>query len=59
VATKPAPVKIKFLISSVEKAARQMLDGIERKRSVVYITQRWRLIAFLIRMLPKQIYNRI
>jgi short-subunit dehydrogenase len=59
VATKPAPVKIKFLIAPVEKAARQMLQGIERKRSVVYVTRRWRLIAFLIRMLPKQIYNRI
>lgn len=59
VKTKPAPVNIKFLIASVEKAARQMLHAIENKKPVVYVTRRWRLVAILMRLLPRQFYKRI
>lgn len=45
-----------FWVSNVEKAARQIFKAIEQKRCVVYITKRWILIAFLLKLLPKWIY---
>lgn len=48
-----------FWISSPEKAAKQILNSIEKKRSVVYITKRWFLIAWLLRVMPNFIFERI
>lgn len=39
-----------FWVAPVDKAARQILRGIQRKRKVVYITRRWRLIAWLLKL---------
>ncbi len=49
----------KFWIATAEKAAMQILNAIQSKKSVVYVTKRWRLIAVLIRLLPGQIYKRL
>lgn len=57
--TKMAQGNIRFWVATVEKAARQILHAIENKRSVVYVTHRWRLIAILLRLLPQQIYKRL
>lgn len=57
--TKMAQGNIRFCVATVDKAARQILRAIETKRSVVYVTRRWRLIAILMRLLPGQIYKRI
>ena len=48
-----------FWMASVEKASNQMFKAIKAQRKIVYITKRWRLIAFIIRMLPGWIYNKI
>ncbi len=40
-----------FWMAPVEKAARQIATAIRRKRQVVYITRRWRLIGFVLRLL--------
>jgi short-subunit dehydrogenase len=48
-----------FWGASAEKAARQIYAAIRRRRARAYITKRWRLIAWLIRLLPEWIYNRI
>jgi 3-oxoacyl-[acyl-carrier protein] reductase len=42
-----------FWVSSVEKAAMQIFQAINRKKKVVYITKRWRLIALLLKILPR------
>jgi len=47
-----------FWQASVEEAARQMLRAIRKKRRVVYVTRRWRLIAFLMSSLPFGLYRR-
>jgi short-subunit dehydrogenase len=47
-----------FWVAPVNKAAKQIYKAIENKRSVVYITKRWRLVAFLFRMIPGFLYKR-
>lgn len=48
-----------FWVSSVEKASGQIFRALKAKRKVVYITNRWRLIAILIKLLPNWIYDRM
>lgn len=48
-----------FWMAPVEKAARQILNAIKCKRNVVYITNRWRLVAFLLKILPGWLYKRL
>ncbi len=48
-----------FWVAPVPKAAKQIIQSIERKKRVAYITKRWRLIALLLRILPERIYNRL
>lgn len=48
-----------FWVAPVKKAAAQILKAIDQKRSHVYITRRWRLIAWVLRLLPDAIYNRM
>ena len=49
----------RFWVATVEKAAKQMMKAIESKKPIVYVTKRWRIIAIILRLLPKQIYNRL
>jgi short-subunit dehydrogenase len=49
----------KFWVATVEKAAKQIMKSIESKKSIVYITKRWRIIAIILRLLPRQIYSRM
>ncbi|SHM97707.1 SDR family NAD(P)-dependent oxidoreductase [Mucilaginibacter sp. OK098] len=48
-----------FWVASVEKAALQIYKAIKNKRDVVYITKRWRIIAFLFWILPKAIHKNL
>jgi len=48
-----------FWVASVSKAARQIFRAIENKRNVVYITKRWRLVAFLFRTIPAFLYKKL
>jgi hypothetical protein len=43
----------------LEKAVNQMYKAIIRKKKVVYVTKRWRLIAFVLKILPRGIYVRM
>jgi short-subunit dehydrogenase len=49
----------KFWVAPVEKAARQIVRGIERRRSRVYVTRRWWVIAKLFKWIPGWIYYRV
>ncbi len=48
-----------FWVSSPKKAAKQIFKAIRKKKTVAYITKRWQLIAFIIKILPDFIYNRL
>lgn len=48
-----------FWVAEPERAAQQIYKAIISKRSHAYITKRWRLIAWLLKALPAEIYYRI
>ncbi|OGW42081.1 MAG: oxidoreductase [Nitrospirae bacterium GWD2_57_9] len=48
-----------FWVAPPEKAARQIYRAIKKRKKHVYITQRWRVIAWFMKILPDFIYNRI
>ncbi|MCW9707617.1 SDR family NAD(P)-dependent oxidoreductase [Fodinibius salsisoli] len=48
-----------FWVSSAKKAATQIADAIEAKKDKAYVTKRWRLIAWLIKLIPEKIWNRM
>lgn len=48
-----------FWVSSVEKAARQIAYDIIKKRHVSFVSRRWRLVAYLLSLMPRGILNRI
>lgn len=45
-----------FWISTAEKAARQTLTAIKKKKKLAYITKRWRFIAWIAKALPDRIF---
>ena len=49
----------KFWVAPVEKAVAQIMTSIKRKRSVVYITKRWGIIAIIVCFLPDWMYNKL
>jgi len=59
VATAMAQGEGLFWVASADKAARQIMSAIKHKRSHAYITRRWRLIAWVMKLLPDVIYNRL
>ena len=48
-----------FWVASPTEAANQIFDAIKKKKSHAYITKRWSIIAWLLKILPDVIYNRI
>jgi short-subunit dehydrogenase len=49
----------RFWVAPVDKAARQIIRAIEKKRRVAYITRRWWIFAQLFRWIPGWVYYRI
>ncbi|HEX8315942.1 MAG TPA: SDR family NAD(P)-dependent oxidoreductase, partial [Flavisolibacter sp.] len=48
-----------FWVASPAKASLQIKRAIDRKKRVVYITRRWWLIAWILKVLPFSLYKRI
>lgn len=48
-----------FWVASVDKAAEQICRAIRSRKSHVYVTRRWRLVGWLLKILPSAIYARI
>jgi short-subunit dehydrogenase len=48
-----------FWVADTEKAVKQMLKDIENKKAYSYVTRRWRLIAWLIKLTPNWILDRL
>lgn len=48
-----------FWVAKKDKAARQMADAIESKRNHAYITRRWRLVAWALKLTPNWVLDRI
>ena len=48
-----------FWVASPQKAARQIAAAIRGRKRHVYVTRRWRLVAWLQRTLPDALYSRL
>lgn len=48
-----------FWVSSPYKAAKQIYNAIKKKKKHIYITKRWRLIAYLLKIMPDQVYYKL
>lgn len=48
-----------FWMASVRKASAQIYRAIERKRSRAFVTKRWRLVAWMLKIMPDFLYHRI
>lgn len=45
--------------ASVESVAKQIVRGIDKQQAVIYTPKKWRLIMFLVRLIPAVIFNKI
>lgn len=57
--TPMAKSPVRFWVAPVDKAARQLYRGLQKQRKVVYVTRRWRLVAWLYRWLPGWLHERM
>jgi len=56
---KPGNKKELFWVAPPAKAAKQILAAIEAKKHHAYITKRWRLITWLLKLIPSRLYCKI
>lgn len=50
--TAMAKAERRFWVASPERAARQIFTAIRKRKKHVYVSKRWRMIAWLIKVLP-------
>jgi short-subunit dehydrogenase len=48
-----------FWVAAPEKASVQIMRAIDRQSTHVYVTRRWRLVAWVLRWLPNSLWNRL
>jgi len=48
-----------FWVAAPEKAAEQIFEAICRRQRHVYVTKRWRLVAWALRILPDWLYDKL
>jgi len=57
--TKMAKGNGQFWVAPVKKAARQIVEAIDKRKSKAYITRRWWFVAQLMKFAPNWLYHRI
>ena len=55
--TKMSQGNKRFWVATVEKAGKQIYEGIESKKFRVYVTKRWRLVAWMMKWAPGFLYH--
>ena len=48
-----------FWVASPSKAAQQIFEAILKRKKHVYVTKRWRVVAWLLKVMPDWLYSRI
>jgi hypothetical protein len=51
--------KGQFWVATPSQAAQQIWEAIQKKKTHAYVTHRWRLIGWLLKIMPDWLYNRI
>jgi short-subunit dehydrogenase len=49
----------KFWVAPPQKAAKQIYSALNKKKKISYITKRWIIVAYILKLLPKWIFDRI
>lgn len=49
----------RFWVATPQKAAKQIFTALEKRKKVAYVTKRWRLIALLLKLLSRNVYNKM
>jgi short-subunit dehydrogenase len=49
----------KFWVAPPKKAAKQIYSALKRKKKIAYITKRWIVVAYILKLLPKFIFDRM
>lgn len=49
----------KFWVATPQQAAEQIYSAIQRRKKHAYITHRWRLIGWVLKLMPNWLYQRI
>jgi short-subunit dehydrogenase len=49
----------KFWVATPQKAAKQIYTALNRKKKIAYITKRWIIVAYILKLIPKWIFDRI
>jgi short-subunit dehydrogenase len=49
----------KFWVTSTLKASKQILKAIAQKKTVVYVSKRWALIALILKIIPNWLYKKM
>jgi len=49
----------RFWVIPVDRCVQQMYTAIEKKKFRVYVSKRWRLVVWLMRIMPISVYKRI
>ena len=48
-----------FWVMPPQTAARQICTALRKRKAVAYVTRRWGLIAFALRIMPKRLYSKL
>jgi short-subunit dehydrogenase len=59
VATEMAKGEGLFWVMPVEKTVQQIYGAIKKKKKIAYVTKRWRIIAVMLKRMPRLIYDRV
>ena len=54
---KAVHLRTQLLLSPIDNVAGQILTALKKGKRRVYVTKRWRIVAWINRLLPEYIYN--
>lgn len=49
----------KFWVAPTQKAAKQIYLALKRKKKIAYVTRRWIIVAYILKLMPKWLFDRI
>jgi short-subunit dehydrogenase len=49
----------KFWVAPPQKAAKQIFSALKKKKKIAYITKRWIIVAYIVKLLPKWLFEKI
>lgn len=48
-----------FLVSSPDKLAKKIIDGVNKEKSIIYCSIQWKIIMLIIKFIPENIFKRL